>query len=498
MPKINSTPPSSDPLALRPYQKIGIEWLRKTGSALLADEMGLGKSRMLIEASQGKTLVVMPSMLLDSGSWAGEVRKWADDPDRFTFVAWHQLHQTARVLKVPKNQRHRPPEEQTPKWITEHYPLLEEALDHEWDTVILDEAHNVKNAKANRTGAIKRLRRCTPNWYMATGTPVPNWAHELFTPLQLLWPDKANPSKQFGSKNRWEREWFFVAQNRYAPPGVYDIGGLRRCSPGCRTADPSNPCEHFTEFAQANLGDRFLQRLAIDVQKDLPPIVEDEVLVPLTSKQWRAYKEMRDKQLTQLREEDEEPLTAWYRSSRWTYMDRISTGLGLADGRVDIQESGKLERLRFDLERRTRPTLIMCHYRNSVEACYLVAQEMGLRASFVHGGADAAQRAEAVQGFQEGRLDVLVGSIDTLAEGLTLTAADMVIFVEKSWRNHKNDQAKKRIHRMGQTRHCYVLDYVAVSPTGDPILDTHKREVLAEKSEEQVRTLSAARRMNLL
>jgi len=141
---------------------------------------------------------------------------------------------------------------------------------------------------------------------------------------------------------------------------------------------------------------------------------------------------------------------------------------------------------------------VMCHYRNSVEACARVASDMGLRTMYVHGGTDSADRMKAVQGFQGGELDVLVGSIDTLAEGLTLTAADMVIFVEKSWRPHKNDQAEKRIHRMGQDHHCYVLDYVAVAPNGEAILDTHKREVLAEKTDEQVRTLSAARLQTLL
>lgn len=514
MPKIGSTPPSGKP-PLRPYQVAGVRWLSAVGSGLLADEMGLGKSRMLIEASEGETLVVMPSMLLDSGSWAQQVELWGDDPSRFTFVGWHQLTETRREMRVLKkfedwyenletvaeshdeNGKRLPRPDHHYRPVTIHLPKLAARLDREWDTVILDEAHYAKNQKANRTAAIKQLRKKAGAWYMATGTPVPNWAHELFVILQLLWPEHAVPGGKFGSRDRWLREWFFTAPNRFAP-NVLDIGGLRHCRPECRNTDPANPCEHFTYFARENLGGRFLQRMASEVQKDLPPITTEEVLVPLTARQWKSYKEMRDRQITQLRDESEEVLTAWWKSSRWIYLDRIQSGLGLADNKVDLRESSKLDRLAFDLERRTRPTLVMAHFRNTVEAAHEVATKLGLRSMYVHGGTPAEDRMKAVQGFQGGELDVLVGSIDTLAEGLTLTAADMVIFLEKSWRPHKNQQALKRIHRMGQTRPCYVLDYVATAPNGDAILDGHKREVVADKTDEQVRTLSAARREAML
>ncbi len=504
MPKIGSIRPDGKP-AIRPYQRVAVQWLRQVKCGLLADEMGLGKSRVLIEASEGKTLVVMPSMLLDSGSWAQQVEMWSDDPSRFVFVAWHQLTETKLEKRIKRaHLKWRPTEEEPTRPdhhyhnVTVHTKKLNPALDQLWDTVILDEAHYVKNQKAYRTAAIKALRKKAGLWFMATGTPVPNWAHELFVPLQLLWPEHAKGGGKFGSRDRWVREWFFTAPNRYAP-NVLDIGSLRRCRPDCRNSDASNPCEHFAEFAKDNLAGRFLQRMAADVQQDLPPVTEETIQVPLTARQWRSYREMRDKQMTQLRDEDEDSnLIAWWKSARWTYLDRIQTGLGLADNKVDLRESSKLDRLAFDLERRTRPTLVMAHFRNSVEAASQVALKLGLRSMFVHGGTSPADRMKAVQGFQNGDLDVLVGSIDTLAEGLTLTAADMVIFVEKSWRPFKNQQALKRIHRMGQTRHCYVLDYVATAPNGDAILDGHKREVVADKTDEQVRTLTAARRNSLL
>jgi hypothetical protein len=92
----------------------------------------------------------------------------------------------------------------------------------------------------------------------------------------------------------------------------------------------------------------------------------------------------------------------------------------------------------------------------------------------------------------------LCGSLETIAEGLTLTAADFGIFVEQSYKPSRNEQAIRRIHRMGQTRPTTWLDYVSVSPRGGKTLDTNKRELLATKTDQQMRTLTAARFASLL
>jgi SNF2 family DNA or RNA helicase len=89
-----------------------------------------------------------------------------------------------------------------------------------------------------------------------------------------------------------------------------------------------------------------------------------------------------------------------------------------------------------------------------------------------------------VTDFQAGKLDVLVGSLETISEGLTLTAADLVIYVEHSWKPSRNEQALRRIHRLGQTRPVTALDYVTPGT-----VDEGKRELLATKTDRQMRTL---------
>lgn len=94
---------------------------------------------------------------------------------------------------------------------------------------------------------------------------------------------------------------------------------------------------------------------------------------------------------------------------------------------------------------------------------------------------------------KEGKLDVLVGSLETVSEGLTLTQADMAIFVEKSYKPSRNEQAMRRVHRIGQTRPVSVLDYVTPKS-----VDANKRALLAEKTDQQMRALTAAQFTALL
>lgn len=105
----------------------------------------------------------------------------------------------------------------------------------------------------------------------------------------------------------------------------------------------------------------------------------------------------------------------------------------------------------------------------------------------VHGGFDTRTNGATVRAFKRGELDVLVGSIETVAEGLTLVQADMTIFVEKSFKPYRNEQAVMRIYRMGQQRPVTVRDYVTPNT-----VDRNKRKRIATKSDRAERMMTAA------
>lgn len=469
MPRVSEAPP------LLSHQREGIEWIHGAGRGLLADEPGLGKSRTAIEAFDGgRVLVVAPSMVLAGGTWDDELERWAKHPEGFTVAPYSMLN--ART------------ERNSPNFGTAKNPKFKvrDEFTQDWDAVILDEAHYVKSRNTSWTVAVDKISQHSDNLLALTGTPMPNWAHELFTLLRLMYPDEAHPGKRYGSYHRWLGEWFVRTPNRFNPRAM-DIGGLIRCHSDCST-DPNQPCEHWQDFTRSNVGDRFLRRLRDDVL-DLPPLTESTIWTPMDAQQKRMYRELKKDWLTHAPSGEE--VVTWTTGSRHVLLDKITTSGWMVEQEGE-PVGGKFDRLRFDLENRSRPTLVLAHYRETVEACARVAESLGATARVVHGGRSLKDKGAAVAGFKAGKVDVLVGSLETLAEGLTLTSADMAIFVEKSYKPSRNEQALRRVHRIGQTRPVTALDY-----TTPASIDKNKRELLREKTDQQIRVLKSSEMLAL-
>lgn len=466
---------SLDSSPLAPHQAEGIEWAKSLShGGLLGDEPGLGKSRVAIETYDGsRVLVVAPSMVLAGGTWDEELDKWAKYPDRFDLVPYSQLN--------ARNARN------SPNFGTAKYPKyrVRPEYDQQYDAIVVDEAHYIKGRGTSWTSAVETLGKRADSVMLLTGTPMPNWAHELFMLLRVINPSEAKIRKKYGSYWRWVEEWFRIDISRFSEH-ERTIGGLVACGTrlDCQQRSPNNPCEHWVEFARENLGPNYLRRLRDDVLRDLPPLTEQEVHTPMDDSQKRMYRELKADYLTNTDLGNE--VLAWTNGYRNVLLDRITTSGWFMDMEGEPR-GGKLERLRFDLSNRSAPTLVLAHYQQTVDACARVAESTGARVGSVRGGMAKDAKSRAVAGFKSGDLDVLVGSLETLAEGLTLTVADMAIFVEKSFKPSRNEQAMRRIHRMGQTRPVTVLDYVTPAS-----VDSHKRSLLRSKTDQQMRVLSAA------
>lgn len=464
---------------LSPHQAEGVAWAQSLAhGGLLGDEPGLGKSRTAIESFDGgRVLVVAPSMVINGGTWDEELEKWAKYPDRFTIAPYTQLNARAKTGRGSGS---------TP------VQALRPEFDQRFDAIIVDEAHYVKGRNTSWTWAVETLGKRADSVLLLTGTPMPNWAHELFMLLRLIDPAESAKGRKYGSYWRWVYEWFRVDPSLHGGEHARTIGGLLACGTryDCSSRPPTNPCEHWLEFARENLGPTYLRRLRDDVLKGLPPLTETVVQTPMDDVQKRLYRELKKEYLTNTEAGVE--VVAWTDGARNVLLDRITTSAWFLDQEGEPR-GGKLERLRFDLSNRSAPTLVLAHYQQSVEACARVAESTGARVGMVHGGVSKKASAAAVADFKAGRSDVLVGSLETLSEGLTLTVADMTIFVEKSYKPSRNEQAIRRTHRMGQTRPVTVLDYVTPAS-----VDANKRALLANKTDQQMRVLSAAEFARLL
>lgn len=434
----------------------------------MANEPGLGKSRSAIDATAGmeRVLVVAPSLILEAGVWHDEITKWGEDSNcEYTLASYSMLNE-----RKPTGN----------KTGTKPIHRLREQFRGRWDALIIDEAHYVKGRKSSWTWATQQIARNSDVILPMTGTPIPNWAHECFSILQLLHPEESSPGGKYGSFWRWAGEWFDTSPNRFSN-GNPVVGESKNCNAACRRRDSNDPCEHYQLFTLDNFGNRWRRVLRADCL-DLPPFTEQRVNVPFTPAGRRAYRDLKKKFATEYEGTD---ILAWSQGMKNVLLDQITVSPWFLTQEGE-PHGGKLDMLRFDLEGRTRPTFVVAHYRVVVEACARVAESTGARVGFIHGG-NKSQHANVLRAFKEGRLDVLVGSIETVAEGLTLTQADLCIFVEKSFKPYRNEQAIYRIYRIGQEHPVTIRDYVCPDS-----VDNKKRHRLATKQDQQDRIMTAA------
>lgn len=455
---------------LREYQRENVEWIRREGRGLLADEPGLGKSRSALEGLRGaeNVLIIAPNLIAETGVWHDEVELWGDDDTEYRLATYHNLNAREKTKKGGT----RPTKKLADQW---------RSVKH-WDAIILDESHYIKGRDTKWTWAVKQLSRRADQMVLLTGTPIPNWAHESFMLLQMIKPEQAYVGRdELGSYWRWVGRWFDTEPSPYNPRGKL-VGDLLECTPKCALRPPTSPCVHYERFAAENFGSNYMRHLRED-HLDLPPIHLSDVDTPLDKSTRVAYRELRKDWATDVEGHE---ILAWSIGAKNVALDRMTTSPWMLH-KEGKPRGGKLEWLRQDLARIDEPVLVLAHYRDSVEAAHAVAGSVGRRSAFIHGGTTNLQNARTVRAFKAGDLDVLVGSLETLAEGLTLTIASTAIFLERSYKPSRNTQATYRIYRLGQDKSCHVIRYLTPNS-----IDSGKERLLALKNDHQMRTLSAA------
>lgn len=429
------------------HQREGVAWLKARPRAALFDEPGLGKSAQMLLAAKEPILVVAPAMVLDSGTWDDEVERWLPGAD-VTQVAYSSL--TGRV--------------KTAKGGTKPTSVPRPEYQRRWGTVIADESHYLKGRRTSWSLAFRKLQ--ADRLFQATGTPIPNWAHEAFVSLQLAFPEEADKGERLGSYWRWAGEWFDVGPTRFSPMAVGDLRKDRT----------------WQQFRDANWNGRMLLRLRKDCL-DLPPLTVQPWRVKMGASQTKAYRELKRDFITWLDSGTE--VVAWNQAAQFIKLLKAATGLAVLDPNADLLGgSAKLKALAAILEDRPRPTLVVAHFRDSVAASARVARELGLDTMVVDGSTSKTARKQAIRAFQSGSLPVLCATLDTISEGMTLTAADQIIRVERSWRPSRNEQVIRRLHRIGQTRPVQVIDLIT-----EGTLDQRVLQLLEQKTDQQMKAL---------
>jgi superfamily II DNA or RNA helicase len=408
---------------LRPFQRAGVAYALESRRLFLADEQGLGKTvealAVLEEDGAFPAQVICPASL--KLNWRREIEHWL--PHRSVEVVSGTSGALPEADIVVLNY----------EIVHAHRERLIAARPR---ALVLDESHYVKNPAAKRTRAVRRLAEALPEGALRlalTGTPVMNHPDELIAQLRIL-----GRLEEFGSGARFKRRF----QGAGAEERIH--WHLRRTC--------------------------FVRRLKRDVLPQLPD--KRQVVVPVGLDNEREYRLAERDVVAWLQEQPlelselESRVAATLRAERLAQLNtlrrlatrgKLSTALAWIDDFLESEE----------------PLVVFASHREIQEA---VVSRFPDAVHVV--GADAvAERDAAVRAFQapDGP-QLIVCSTRVGGQGITLTRASNVAFLDLEWSPAMHDQAEDRCHRIGQ-HDAVTAWYLLAAET----IDEEMASVLARK-----------------
>lgn len=425
----------TDTLKLYPYQLKNIDTLKRylqttpTHCAYLGDEQGLGKTAQACTLFKNlqHVLVVCPATL--RFVWIDEMKKWANKD----YTAGTSRH----PLKKPKT-----------KDVIQYYVISYDILSHanandwifktKWHGIIFDEAHYLKNPATKRTkAALKRLQGAYK--LFLSGTPMPNnivdaqpvWGHIL--------PD------EFGNF------WSFVARYTSCVQTQYGTKYL-----GVKHSD------ELKEIAYKNF---LVRNTKEEVLKDLPSKTFQRIPCTLNSPvhgQLKIEDEAQLKTIADFIEGKAGIALPNFASQRRELgiqkinfaIDYISqlVGVGTDDGQMDC-------------------VVVYAYHNDVIDTVSQTLTRRGIKNVVVKGDTPPAKRAEYVKEFQdkESGVKVFIGNIIAAGEGITLTRASTIVFLELDWVPGRMAQASDRVHRIGQKSNVTIQYLIAMGTLDEQI-----------------------------
>jgi SNF2 family DNA or RNA helicase len=233
----------------------------------------------------------------------------------------------------------------------------------------------------------------------------------------------------------------------------------------------------------------YIRRLLTDVVDDMPEKIRAKPLeVELTPRQRRDYDAMHKYQVAQVGEAQEE-LVVTYKIAMFTRLQQMAAGtveldwskfdLGKAEGpSVRIGEpSPKIDAL-FELfidpaVDAGESVVVFTQFNDMADLVEARCKKQKIKVGKYSGRTpDQLYRDQVVRDFQARKTSVFVGTIGSAGQGITLTAAHTLVFLDRHWNPSKNEQAEDRIWRLGQKNQCRIYDIVMKDTIEDERLKT--------------------------
>ena len=421
------------PLGFTPFdhQRETASFLTDNSRAFCFNEQGTGKTASVIWAADylmkagiiKRVLVVCPLSIMQS-AWQNDLFKFA-------------VHRTVDVAYGNAEKRNKIANS-TAEFVIINYDgipaIAESAIDNRmFDLIVIDEANAYKNVQTKRWKIMRKL--ITPDtWlWMLTGTPAAQSPVDAYGLGKLCVPQRA--PRFFGDF----RESVMQAMGPF------------------RWIPRQNSEKIVFEMLQPAI--RFEKSQCLD----LPDVTFVNRDAPLTPQQRKYYKELKDQMLMEAAGEEISSVNA---AAKMNKLLQISCGSVYTDSGavIDFDVSNRLSIVEEVINESSHKVLVFVPYRHTITLLRDYLTKAGIKCEVINGDVQVRNRTNIFRRFQEGTdLKVLIIQPQAAAHGVTLTAADTIIWYAPVTSTETYLQANARIDRPGQ-RNPMTVVHIEGSP----------------------------------
>jgi SNF2 family DNA or RNA helicase len=490
---------------LFPHQRAGVAFLAASKRALLADEPGLGKTAQAIRAlkrlkEQGEdvfpAMIVCPNTL--KKNWEREFQRWWPEVTTqvikgtagqrkkqfdiavesnldVVIINWESLRSHSRLapygsVALTRCSACGGHDESVSETRCEVH--LRELNQIAFKAVVADEIHRSKDPKSKQTRALWSATGGAPIRFAMTGTPIANDVVDLWPILHWLSP------KDWPSKTKWIERMIDTMLNAFG--GMLVIG-----------VKP-----HMQEEFYKTINPHMRRMLKAKVLPWLPEIMRERRDVEMSTKQKKAYVQMRDHMIAEL--EDGGAVTAPSILTQTTRLNQFANAcaelvLHESTGELKVvlsDPSCKVDALMSDIKANDfgEDSVAVCAV--SRQLIYLLSNAMtkaGINHGLITGAQNEDERQKAIDDFQSGRIKWILFTAQAGGVGVTLTAARRLIMLQRPWSLVDYKQALDRVHRIGSEIHDSIIitDYITEDSIEERVIQV--LETKAENFEQIVR-----------
>lgn len=384
---------------LRPYQRVDVEFLTMRKNAAVFNEQRTGKTPttlLAVKDRMNKGIIVCPAGL--KLNWSREAQIWINRDS--TVVSGTKTRRTRLYKEFAEADK---------SILIISYETLRadiDLLDYDFDVLIVDEAHRLRNYKTKQSNALYTLGKKAQHVFALTGTPAVNHPSDVFGILRLLRPTKYKSYWNFIDR------YFGYQQSRFGRE-------ILKLKP--------HMVNEFTDV----LDTISVQRKRTDVMKWIPPIVHRQIPLELSSVQTRYYKQLMD---TYRYDDNVVPNAI----ALLTRLRQVCLDTGLI---TEQDSSPKADFIKEYISDNNESVLVFSSFTSFLNKLHAEIPDSVL----LTGEQTQAEKQAAVDKMQKGEAKVMLANVVAGGLGWTLDKVDTIIFTDKSFNPINNEQAQDRI-----------------------------------------------------